>query len=196
MTEVGRMQDLQDRIRKLGCIYTERLELIPWNDDDEDVRELFQLAKDVSVGPPAGWKPHSTIEESRSILRNILIAEAGFKIFLKREKITIGHVSLFKDNRREGVASAELGYWLGSRYWGCGYMTEAASALCDEGFSKKVGLDIIAAQCGSSNLRSAGVLKKIGFKKEGVLRRAYHIYTGEDRDCVVWSLLAKERIKL
>lgn len=190
------MQDLQEKIRNLGCIYTKRLELIPWRDDEEDVSELFHLAKDIAVGPPAGWKPHSTIEESRDILRNIFIEEAGFKISLKGGKITIGHVSLFKDNRREGVASAELGYWLGSCYWGSGYMTEAASALCDEGFSKKVGLDIIAAQCGPSNLRSARVLEKIGFKKEGILRRAYHIYTGEDRDCVVWSLLAKERIKL
>ena len=42
---------------------TERLILRPWQ--EEDAEALFEYARDPEVGPPAGWPPHTSIENSR-----------------------------------------------------------------------------------------------------------------------------------
>lgn len=46
---------------------TERLILRPWCEDDAN--ELYKYASDPEVGPPAGWLPHTSVENSREIIR-------------------------------------------------------------------------------------------------------------------------------
>ena len=46
---------------------TERLILRPWCEDDAN--ELHKYASDPEVGPPAGWLPHTSVENSREIIR-------------------------------------------------------------------------------------------------------------------------------
>lgn len=45
---------------------TERLILRPWCEDDAN--ELYKYASDPEVGPPAGWLPHTSVENSREII--------------------------------------------------------------------------------------------------------------------------------
>lgn len=49
---------------------TERLILRPWLEDDAE--ELYKYASDPDVGPPAGWPPHTSVDNSREIIRNVL----------------------------------------------------------------------------------------------------------------------------
>ena len=44
-------------------LQTQRLLLRPWQEDDAD--ELFKYAKDLQVGPAAGWQVHTSVENSR-----------------------------------------------------------------------------------------------------------------------------------
>ncbi len=46
---------------------TERLILRPWTVDDAE--ELYKYASDPDVGPAAGWPPHTSVENSRDIIR-------------------------------------------------------------------------------------------------------------------------------
>lgn len=64
---------------------------------------------------------------------------------------------------------AELGYWLGLPYWGCGYATEAAQTLVRYGF-ETLGLHRIYASHVVGNVASGRVLQKIGMRHEGCLR--------------------------
>ena len=47
-------------------IETERLILRPWQESDAE--ELYAYASDPAVGPPAGWPPHTSVENSREII--------------------------------------------------------------------------------------------------------------------------------
>ena len=85
----------------------------------------------------------------------------------------------------------ELGYALSDRHWGKGYMTEAAKALMAYDF-EKYDLAIMAIRTSEVNLRSQRVIEKCGFRYEGTLRKAYHIYTGEDRDSRFYSITREE----
>jgi RimJ/RimL family protein N-acetyltransferase len=61
----------------------------------------------------------------------------------------------------------ELGYWIGVRYWGRGYATEAARALLDHAFGE-LGWKRVSSRARVSNPASRRVLEKCGFQWTGV----------------------------
>lgn len=65
---------------------------------------------------------------------------------------------------------AEIGYWLGKKYWGRGIMTAAVKLVTKYGF-EKLGLRRIYAFAFLFNKVSAAVLKNAGYKYEGKLRK-------------------------
>ena len=67
---------------------------------------------------------------------------------------------------REGNRVAVLGYWIGQPYWRRGFVTEAARALIDYGFTKG-GIKRFIARHFNENDASARVLRKIGFRTSG-----------------------------
>ena len=48
---------------------TERLLLRPWQESDAEA--LYRWASDPEVGPAAGWSPHTSVENSREIIRTV-----------------------------------------------------------------------------------------------------------------------------
>jgi RimJ/RimL family protein N-acetyltransferase len=65
---------------------------------------------------------------------------------------------------------AEIGYWLARKYWNGGIMTQAVQLLVQFGF-KKLRLRRIYAFVFTFNSASVAVLKKSGFKLEGILKK-------------------------
>jgi RimJ/RimL family protein N-acetyltransferase len=73
---------------------------------------------------------------------------------------------------------------------GKGYCSEAVKIMVDYLFlSKDTGR--IQAQTDPRNIASQKVLEKVGFKKEGILRRSFFT-RGEWRDAYVYSILREE----
>jgi ribosomal-protein-alanine N-acetyltransferase len=66
---------------------------------------------------------------------------------------------------------AELGYWLGEAYWGCGIATAAVTAFTHYAFEAHDLLRIFAGVF-SWNPGSMRVLEKAGYIREGVLRQS------------------------
>jgi ribosomal-protein-alanine N-acetyltransferase len=84
----------------------------------------------------------------------------------------------------------ELGYWLAKPYWNLGIMTLAIKAVCKIAF-EEWGLVRIQAQVFSTNPRSAHLLEKCGFVREGLLRR--YLKKGNDYKDVNLYALINER---
>ncbi|MDC0651637.1 GNAT family N-acetyltransferase [Alphaproteobacteria bacterium] len=110
----------------------------------------------------------------------------SFLIFNIKDKSLLGGLNV--GNVRRGVSqSASLGYWIGKQYARSGYMKEALEILIPSLFLD-LQLNRIEAAILENNLASKNLLKKIGFKKEGNLRKYLKI-NGEWQDHVLYSLL-------
>ncbi len=88
---------------------------------------------------------------------------ASFAITLKPDEDLIGTIHLVLNPR---FKRAELGYWIGKKYWNSGYCTEAGRAVVEFGF-QQLSLNKIFATHISRNPASGRVLKKLGMAKEG-----------------------------
>lgn len=88
-------------------------------------------------------------------------------ITLKDTGEGIGMIGLHP--RRDG--RWEFGYWLAEGYWGCGYATEAGSALLNE--AARDGITDIAAGHYADNPASGRVLEKLGFAYTGEVVNAF-----------------------
>ena len=107
---------------------TKRLILRPWT--LEDAEELYRYAKDPEVGPAAGWEPHTSVENSREIIRTVLSAPGTFAVILKETGLPVGSTGYFQTKALGSeTGEMELGYWIGKPYWGMGYIPEAAREL-------------------------------------------------------------------
>ncbi len=171
-----------DRIEQCVTLETERLLLRPWRAADAD--ELYELAKDPAIGPIAGWPIHTSVEESRQIITDILSAPGTFCITLKGSDKIIGCAGLNFGQAATmelSIDEGELGYWIGKAFWGCGYATEAAKRVIEYGFTDLQLRGIWGAYY-EGNDRSCNVQRKLGFRARGYKPNVYVEPLGEDRD--------------
>ena len=170
---------------------TPRLILRPWQ--EKDAEDLFTYASDPEIGPPAGWPPHTSVENSREIIRTALSDAQTYAVCRKNGR-PIGSVGLKlkgSTDMTDRDDECELGYWIGKPFWGQGLIPEAARALLHYGFAE---LGMRAVWCGyyDGNEKSRKVQTKLGFlyqhKTEGIAVNLMHeIRTGH---C---NLMTKER---
>ena len=154
--------------------------------------DIFDYSKNENIGRNAGWAPHSSIDETESILDDIFIGKDGiFSIILKERPKVIGTIGLTDDPARSNPSSRMLGYSLSEEYWGKGYMTEAVNSVLKYGF-ENMGLSIITANCYAENSRSCSVLKKCGFIYEGTLRSCALSCDGVLHGCEFYSITIDE----
>ena len=97
-------------------------------------------------------------------------AGTGYPFFIVRnsDEALLGGITL--GNIRRGVAqNGQIGYWIGERFAGQGYMSEAVGLVCEFAFARS-GLHRLEAACIPDNGRSIRLLERNGFEREGVLR--------------------------
>jgi [ribosomal protein S5]-alanine N-acetyltransferase len=113
-----------------------------------------------------------------------------FFLFRKDDHVLVGGLTLA--NIRRGVAQAgSLGYWMGERYAGRGYMTAAVNALIPFAFSS-LRLHRLEAACIPTNIASVRLLEKTGFTREGFARE-YLCINGTWQDHLLYGLLKDDR---
>ncbi len=170
---------------------SERLHLRPIREDD--LPDLFAVFADPDVMRYWSTPPMRDLDEARAYLAGIernFAERTGFKWGITRRghDRLIGTTSLFRLDGPHNTG--EIGYALGSAYWGNGYAAEAVRRVCRFGF-EDLGLRRIEADIDPRNHASIHVVEKAGFQREGVLRERY-IYNGEIQDVVYYGLLARE----
>jgi ribosomal-protein-alanine N-acetyltransferase len=109
-------------------------------------------------------------------------------IVRKQDSQLIGTCGYHKWNQR--CFRAEIGYDLSPARWGQGYMTEALSAVIQNGFGR-MGLNRIEALVYAENVRSMKLLQGLGFQKEGLLRDYFYL-DGQFYDHYLLALLRRE----
>lgn len=145
-------------------IITDRLLLRPW--EPTDMYDLYENAKDEEVARAAGWLKHSSPEYSRKIIKERLSHPGTYAIVPKSIGRPIGSISLmFGEDANISLdeGESELGYWIGMKYWGNGYVPEAAKALIDHGVND-LKLVRIWCLCRIDNTNSVRVQDKCGFR--------------------------------
>jgi len=100
----------------------------------------------------------------------------------------IGTVLIFRFDA--GSARAELGFVLGRAHWGQGFMREALEAVCAHAFSA-MAIRRLEAEVNPANEPSNGLLRRIGFRLEGTLRKRW-VGKGIPYDTNFYGFLAEE----
>lgn len=73
-------------------LQTERLILRSWQENDAEA--LYKYAQNPNVGPIAGWPPHTSVENSREIIKSVLSTPETYAVILKTTGEAVGSVGL------------------------------------------------------------------------------------------------------
>ena len=173
----------------MKTIYTERLILRGWLLDD--LNDLYEYAKNPQVGPMAGWKPHSSKEESLNALKYNIENDNRWAIVLKENEKVIGSINLNPDENRGKYCAKLISFALSADYWGNGYMTEAVKRVVKYAF-EEMNVDMISDFHYPHNFHSKRVIEKCGFRYEGTIKNGSKIFDGHIYDTVFYSILKSE----
>lgn len=134
----------------------------------EDAPAVQLLAGDERIADTTANIPHPYPDgEAERWLASVAIdtqagTQVSYAICLADTGELVGCVSLMHIAERE----AEIGYWVGVRYWGRGIATQAVRGIVDYGLGV-MGLRRIHARVLSRNAASGKVLLKLGFTHLG-----------------------------
>ena len=88
---------------------------------------------------------------------------------------------------------ANLGYWIGEKYWGRGIATECIRLIIKYAFSSSdLGLREVIAYVFPENKASIRVLEKNGMKKKGEVNE-YHEISKRHRNSLQYIIMKKDR---
>jgi len=151
-------------------IETERLFLRRWR--ESDLHDLNEYGRQLFVALRAGFEPHKSIDDSKTILDRFILDETKWAIELKDGGKVIGSIGLeIKDKNRADLIQRErkIGFVLNEQYHGQGYATEATKAMMTYGFTVLKLFLIRITHC-EANRQSRRVIEKCGFHFDGVKR--------------------------
>jgi len=174
-------------------IETERLRLRPFTRGDVDAVFAYRRREDVArflFDEP--MTRESCAEAVQARVRQIGFDKEGDKIFLAIERLDglamIGEVSLIL--RSVEARQGELGYIVHPEYHGFGYATEAGRAVLAMGF-EGAGMHRIYARCDARNLASAGVMERLGMRREAHFREHMLVKGAWDEE-LIYAMLEQE----
>jgi RimJ/RimL family protein N-acetyltransferase len=154
---------------------------VKWMNDPE-VLQFLTMYRPITVEEEEKWY-QSITNNPKEIHFSIL-----GKIGSENDPKLIGNIGITLDNRNR-VGS--IGIVIGEKpYWGKGYGTEALQILIEYAF-QTLNLHRVELMVYSSNPRAIACYNKVGFKKEGVLRKSVFI-NGEYHDKIWLGLLKEE----
>ena len=176
-------------------IQTARLRIRCWMPGDAP---LLKAAVDPNMDYLRPWMPWvkdavEPIETRIAWLRKTraefdMDQDFTYGIFDREESEVIGGTGL---HLRQGKDAREIGYWIQEKYEGRGYATETAAALTKVAFEVD-RVSRVHICCSVANLKSARIPAKLGFQKEGVLRKRVPNPLGQLDAMTIWTMVDDE----
>ncbi|MGM9861778.1 MAG: GNAT family N-acetyltransferase, partial [Muribaculaceae bacterium] len=114
----------------MELLQTDRILLRHWL--ESDAPDLYQYASDPDIGHRAGWKPHTSVEESRQIIASVFDDPTTWAIVLKSVGKVVGAIGYGVSCECDLPAQPDeptVGYWVAKPYWGLGICTEALALI-------------------------------------------------------------------
>ena len=164
-----------------------RLTLRPFR--AEDAQALAGYRSDPDVARYQGWETPFPVEAAARMIAEMTdpAAPGWFQHAIDLDGTVIGDVGV---NLHENLMQAEIGYTLAPAHQGHGYATEAVRRVLEHLFTER-GLHRVSAECDARNERSAALLARLGFRREG--HRVQHTWIkGEWTDDLLFGLLARD----
>jgi RimJ/RimL family protein N-acetyltransferase len=172
-------------------ITTERLVLRRFRGADAAV--LADYRSDPAVARYQSWDAPFSLLRAETAVANFIASDPGragwfqYAVERKEDRALIGDVAV---HLHDNLKQAEIGFTLATAYQKQGFATEAVGAIVDRLFRVQ-GLHKVAGECDARNVASAGLLERLGFRREGRLRQQTWI-KGEWTDDLIYGLLAEE----
>ena len=174
---------------------TTRLKLT--NFVEADSRSLFRLFSDDAVVEYYDLEAFTELSQAAkliSLFHSRFTAQSGIRwaIRLKNKGEFIGSCGFNSWNPK--MRSSVIGYDLLPEFWGQGYITEAVYRILKEAFNGNLAcgeLNRVQADTVLGNEASEAVLRKVGFKEEGV-RRESGYWKEQFHDLKCFGLLRSE----
>lgn len=166
-------------------LHTDRLILRSW--EEKDAEDLYKYASHPEVGPIAGWPVHTSVENSREVIRDVLSSPDTYAMVLKETGHPVGSIGLMvgeASNLSVPDNEGEIGYWIGVPYWGQGLVPEAVREIMRYGFEDKQ-LDKIWCGYFEGNTKSKRVQEKCGFH--------FH-HTADNVPCAIEGVFRTEHV--
>lgn len=148
-------------------------------------------ANDADVTRFLSWQAHQNITDTENIV-NLWLSEYNcmdrynWVIVHKITNEPIGNISVVRFNASSEYA--EVGYCLGKKWWGRGFMTEALGAVTDY-LINTVGFHSVRACHAVKNPASGRVMEKCGYMYEGTFRDYFKAHDGKFLDLKFYSYL-------
>jgi ribosomal-protein-alanine N-acetyltransferase len=159
--------------------------------EEGDVPALFALGSDPEVTRWFSWGPYRGEAEPRAFVEEAARRrEAGDALVLSilRDGELLGITELAEPSRRD--RRAMVGTWLGRAHWGSGANAQSKALVLHLAFAE-MGLERVGAYTNVDNVRSQRALERLGFRREGELRR-WHRHGYAFHDVYVYGVLRDE----
>lgn len=147
---------------------TERLVLRRYR--PEDARDCFSFLSDERSAYMDCCCAFQAMDRQYAQFLETFGQQLRYMVVLRETGKVIGTVHLFPDDSR-AVETMEIGYTIDAAYQRRGYALEAISALL-ELLQKQLRLELVTAGILPENAASEGLLRKLGFRREGLRRKA------------------------
>lgn len=168
-----------------------------------DAKAMFNnYTSDTKVTEFLNWQPHKSAKETKKVLLKWTSnyhnkQNYNWAIELKEIGQVIGSISANRNNvlwhnGKKAIITKEIGYALGSDWWGKGIMTEALSAVIDFLFAN-TDTTRIAAKHNPENIGSGKVMQNAGMQYEGTFRQCHTSNYGVE-DSAVYAILRSDYI--
>ena len=176
-------------------ILTERLELACYEASDAEELQAVTARNKEHLSPFMKWALNEpqTLDEKLELIRDFRSrfdsgTEYVYRVKYRDDPRLIGGTGLRPKGSSRGL---EIGYWTDAEECGKGVATELTAALT------RFALEVlepsrIVIHCQIENEVSNRIPEKLGFHKEGTLRRALSWPEEANRDVHVWTLLPEE----
>lgn len=156
-----------------------------------DAPALFRRGSDPGVTRFFSWGPYREVAEAEAYIESLPGRRAAGTLLdfaIVRDGEAVGITGLSERAARDRRAT--VGSWIGRAEWGTGVNSEAKALICALAFGP-LGLERLTAYAGVGNDRSQAALAKVGFVREGRLRR-FHRHGDTVHDVAIFSLLRDE----
>ncbi|KAL3505940.1 hypothetical protein ACH5RR_031322 [Cinchona calisaya] len=154
-----------------------------------DAEDFFTWASDDKVTKYLRWNTINSKEEALKYIQEVAIPQL-WRRSICLDYRSIGYISIKPESGCD-KHRAHVGYGIGVEFWGQGIVTEALKIAISSVFKELPYLVRLEALVEEENKGSQKVLEKIGFVKEGFLRK-YGFNKGEIKDMFIYSFLVTD----